>query len=132
MNLAVDTSALVSVVLREVDAGWVIDQMTSAATLLMSTATAVELAMVLEHRTSGRVTGANTITACNLDLVSVDARHARVAIDAWRRFGKGRHRAALNLGDCFSYALAHIAAVPLLCLGDDFAHTDLEVLRPPA
>lgn len=55
---------------------------------------------------------------------------AEHAIRAWRRFGRGRHPAALNYGDCFSYALAATRGVPLLCVGNDFRQTDLEVLAP--
>ena len=49
---------------------------------------------------------------------------------AWQRFGKGNHPAALNYGDCFTYALAARTELPVLCVGDDFARTDLEVIRP--
>jgi ribonuclease VapC len=54
----------------------------------------------------------------------------RVAVGAFRRYGKGRHPAGLNYGDCMTYAAAHVAGEPLLCLSDDFAQTDLEVVRP--
>ena len=60
----------------------------------------------------------------------VDADLAERAISAWRRYGKGRHAAALNFGDCFSYALAERTGHPLLCTGNDFAATDIPVLRP--
>lgn len=53
-------------------------------------------------------------------------------MDGWRRFGRGRHRAALNLGDCFTYGLAISTSSPVLCTSGDFAATDLEVLRPPS
>jgi ribonuclease VapC len=58
-------------------------------------------------------------------VVPVDEAHARVAIGAWRRFGKGRHPAGLNFGDCFAYATASLANLPLLFKGDDFVQTDL-------
>jgi ribonuclease VapC len=60
-----------------------------------------------------------------VEIVPVDVEHARAAAAAWRRFGKGRHPAALNFGDCFSYALARLAGVPLLYKGDDFSQTDV-------
>ena len=56
-----------------------------------------------------------------------DERHWPVALDAFTRFGKGRHPAGLNFGDCMAYATASVAGEPLLCLGDDFAQTDLEL-----
>jgi ribonuclease VapC len=58
----------------------------------------------------------------------VDADAADRALSAWRRYGKGRHPAGLNYGDCFVYALADRTGFPVLCTGDDFARTDLEVL----
>lgn len=61
------------------------------------------------------------------DIVAVTAQHADFAIDAFRRFGKGRHRAGLNIGDCFSYALAQATNQPLLFKGDDFNRTDIEI-----
>jgi ribonuclease VapC len=59
--------------------------------------------------------------------VEIDEKIARVAMDAHTRFGKGRHKAALNMGDCFAYACAKVHRVPLLCKGDDFIHTDIEL-----
>jgi ribonuclease VapC len=58
-------------------------------------------------------------------VISFEEEHARVAAEAFARFGKGRHRAALNFGDCMSYAVAKLARQPLLCTGEDFAKTDL-------
>jgi len=56
---------------------------------------------------------------------------AERGIEAWRRYGRGRHLAALNVGDCCTYALAEHLGLPILCTGNDFARTDLPVLRPP-
>ena len=53
--------------------------------------------------------------------------HSRQAVEAWLRFGKGRHAASLNFGDCLSYAVARLARRPLLCVGEDFPKTDLEI-----
>ena len=61
-----------------------------------------------------------------VELVSVTPEHANAARQAWRRFGKGNHPAALNFGDCFAYALARTAGEPLLFKGRDFAQTDIE------
>jgi ribonuclease VapC len=60
-----------------------------------------------------------------IETVAFDDAHASAALDAYSRFGKGRHPAALNFGDCCAYATASIAGEPLLCVGDDFASTDL-------
>jgi ribonuclease VapC len=64
-----------------------------------------------------------------VELVDVTAETAERALAAWRRYGKGRHPAGLNLGDCFAYALADQSGLPLLSTGADFAATDLEVIR---
>jgi ribonuclease VapC len=61
-----------------------------------------------------------------VEIAAVDAELARLAADAFARFGKGRHRAGLNYGDCFAYALAKARRAPLLFKGDDFVHTDIE------
>jgi len=68
-----------------------------------------------------------------VEIVPVDEDQAQIARSAWRRFGKGRHPAALNYGDCFAYALAKSRSAPLLFVGDDFAQTDIErVPLPPS
>ncbi len=60
------------------------------------------------------------------EIVPFEAAHARAAREAFDRFGRGRHPAALNFGDCLTYATARVAGMPLLFVGDDFARTDLE------
>jgi ribonuclease VapC len=60
-----------------------------------------------------------------LDVVAFTAEHAEIAIDAYARFGKGRHPAALNFGDCMSYAVANLSRQPRLAVGDDFPQTDM-------
>ncbi len=60
-----------------------------------------------------------------IDIAAVTPQQAEIAIEAFRRFGRGRHRAGLNIGDCFSYALAKATDQPLLFKGDDFVHTDV-------
>jgi ribonuclease VapC len=67
-----------------------------------------------------------------ITVMQFDAGLAERALDAWRRFGKGRQPAALNFGDCCTYALAEATGCPVLCTGDDLARTDLPVLRPPS
>lgn len=69
------------------------------------------------------------VVRANLQIVPVDAEQADLARSAWRKFGKGRHPAALNFGDCFSYALAKSAGEPLLAKGTDFASTDIEAQK---
>ena len=61
------------------------------------------------------------------EMIDLDEKIARQAMQAHARFGKGRHKASLNMGDCFAYACAKVHRVPLLCKGDDFTHTDIEL-----
>lgn len=65
-----------------------------------------------------------------IEVVDLDATGADRALDGWRRFGKGRHAAGLNLGDCFAYGLAVGVRGAVLCVGDDFSQTDVSVIRP--
>jgi ribonuclease VapC len=97
---------------------------------LMSTASYLESAIVIETR-FGEAGGRELdlwLHRAAVDLVSVDADQADAARVAYRLYGKGRHRAGLNYGDCFSYALAKVSGQPLLFKGDDFTHTDIGVV----
>lgn len=86
-----------------------------------------ESAIVLEGRqgADGGLMLDTFIRRTRIDLAPVTVRQAELARDAWRRFGRGNHPAALNLGDCFAYALAQDADEPLLFKGDDFSQTDI-------
>ncbi len=98
----------------------------------MSAASFAELGIVLEARfgpVGGAVAERFTLEG-GIEIVPVDTEQARLAIDAWRRFGKGHHRAGLNYGDCFTYALAVATQLPVLCVGDDFTHSDVGVVSP--
>jgi ribonuclease VapC len=92
----------------------------------MSVATLVESSIILESRygPDGVRDLDLYIAKAQVALVPVDAEQAHLARDAFRKYGKGRHRAGLNFGDCFSYALARSLAEPLLFKGDDFSQTD--------
>ena len=70
---------------------------------------------------------ARFLQEAEIEVVAFGAEHWTVAADAYLAYGKGRHRAGLNVGDCMTYAVAKLAGEPLLCLGDDFPATDLEV-----
>ena len=129
--MVVDTSALVAVLLREPEADRFVRVLADAPIRLLSAVTRVELSFVMEgrKREAGRADLDRLLQVGGFDIVSVTPRHAEVAIDAFRRYGKGRHRAGLNIGDCFSYALAAVMDFELLFKGDDFVHTDI---RPAA
>ncbi len=95
----------------------------------MSAANALETGIVLEAR-RGEAAGREFdlfVVRANLEVVSVDNEQVEVARTAWRRYGKGRHPAGLNFGDCFAYALAKCSGEALLAKGAEFAQTDVEV-----
>lgn len=128
--MVIDTSALVAIALNEPDASLFEHCIVADSVRLISAATLLEVAMVLETRlgeTAGRELDLWLLKA-NFDIVAVDADQIEVARRAWRRFGKGRHPAGLNYGDCFSYALAVTREEPLLFKGDDFSKTDIRKL----
>jgi len=129
--MVVDTSALVAILFGEPDAEMFASALEVASTRLISAVTRVELSCVVEGRKGepGRQDLERLLAGVGCEIVSVTPGHAGIAIDAFRRFGKGRHRAGLNIGDCFSYALAAATDLPLLFKGDDFTHTDIRRLR---
>jgi ribonuclease VapC len=125
--IAVDTSALVAIVFGEHDAERHLSALRGEATSL-STVSLVEATMVVEAR-QGADAGRDLLLLVEGaidEVVPVDEHHAAAAAMAWRRFGRGRHPAGLNFGDCFSYALARTAGIPLLFKGEDFTQTDIE------
>lgn len=132
--MVIDTSALVAIFLAEPERKLLLDLVLQAETRMISAATVLEAGIVLEARrgeSAGREFDLFLMRA-NLQIVAVDSEQTEIARSAWRKYGKGRHPAALNFGDCFAYALAKFAGEPLLAKGTDFAATDVEVcpLRP--
>ena len=125
--MVVDTSAIVAILASEPERDLFIAAIERADARLMSAATLVELSIVLEarHGAEGPRHLDEFIDRAAIEIVPVDHEQAREARQAFRRFGKGRHRAALNFGDCFAYALAAVAGEGLLFKGDDFNHTDV-------
>jgi ribonuclease VapC len=131
-SLVVDTSAAVAVILGEPGAEELAAHLENALTRLMPAAIRVELGIVIEARLwpAGQDVVDRFLRDARLDIVSVDADLAARAMSGWRRYGKGRHPAGLNFGDCFTYALAERTGHPVLCTSDDFAATDITVVRP--
>jgi len=130
--MVVDTSALVAILLREPDADRFAGALGDAPVRLLSAVTRVELACVIEGRKgeAGRADLERLLSDGEFEVVSVTPHQAMIAIDAFRRYGKGRHPAGLNIGDCFSYALASATGQSLLFKGDDFSHTDIPSALP--
>ena len=131
-SLVVDTSAAVAIILGKPGSEELAAHLEDALTRLMPAAIRVELGIVIEARLwpAGQDVVSRFLRDARVDIVPVDADLAARALSGWRRYGKGRHRAGLNFGDCFTYALAERTGHPVLCTGDDFAATDLTVVRP--
>jgi ribonuclease VapC len=129
--MVIDSSALLAVMQNEPERRQYLEAIEAADTRLMSTATFVESSIILEVRygADGLRDLDLFLSKAEVELVPVDIEQAHVARRAYGRFGKGRHRAALNYGDCVSYALANVADEPLLCKGDDFVHTDVRAVE---
>jgi ribonuclease VapC len=127
--VVIDTSALVALLSMEPEAQRIAAALESDPNRLISAATLVEAGIVIESRygSAGARELDLLIAKAGFAIESVTAEHAEVAHEAWRRYDKGRHSAALNYGDCFSYALAKIKGEPLLFQGEDFPHTDITV-----
>jgi ribonuclease VapC len=125
--MVIDSSALVAILGGEAERRTFIDLIEAADSRLMSTASFVEVSIIIESRY-----GADGVRDLDLfleragvELAPVDDEQARQARRAFTRYGKGRHPAALNFGDCFSYALSVTLGEPLLFKGDDFSQTDV-------
>jgi ribonuclease VapC len=128
--MIIDTSAIVAVLLNEASAGAFAAAIEAAPLRLLSAANLLEASIVIESRkgeTGGRELDLLLYRA-GVEVVAVDQEQAEIARSAWRRYGKGRHPAVLNYGDCFAYALARARRLPLLFQGADFAQTDIEGL----
>ncbi|WP_113737928.1 type II toxin-antitoxin system VapC family toxin [Rhizobiales bacterium] len=126
--MVIDTSAIVAIAFNEPEAETYEQKVVDAPRRFISAATILELAIVIEARL-GEAGAAELdlwLYKAGVEIVAVDAEQIAVARRAWRSYGKGRHPACLNYGDCFSYALAKTRNEPLLYKGDDFSRTDIE------
>jgi ribonuclease VapC len=125
--MVLDASALVSVILREPGYERLAEKLAGARELSVGAPTLVETALVLAGKTGADATPTlmRLIDGLGVGVVAFGRRHFEEAARAWLAFGKGRHPAALNFGDCMTYAVAKVTGEPLLALGDDFPRTDL-------
>lgn len=126
--MVIDTSALVTVLQDEPERRAFNEMIESAESCILSAASLVEVSIVIESRygSDGIRTLDLYLSKAGVEIVEVDENQAMIARRAFKQYGKGRHPAGLNYGDCFSYALAKSRAEPLLFKGEDFSRTDLE------
>ena len=128
-SLAVDSSALVAILKAEPDAAALLDALSSSGPKAISTATLLEAQIVAcgQLGYGGQAELELLLHQAGILAVPFDTLQLHWALKGWRQFGKGRHQAGLNLGDCFSYGLAMTLNLPLLFKGEDFRSTDVKV-----
>ena len=126
--MIVDTSAVLSVLLDDPHASRILEAIVDAPALRMSAANWFEVAMIVEER-GGRLASLRLdefFRTAGIEVAPVTVEQAAAARNAWRYFGRHKHSARLDFGDCFAYALAKTTGEQLLFTGDDFARTDIE------
>ena len=129
--MVIDTSALVAILLGEPEAESLARAIAADPRRLVAAFTVLEAGVLIEAR-KGEAGGREfdlLLHRVQADIVSMNAEQAGLARGAWRAFGKGRHPARLNLGDCCAYALSRYSGEPLLFKGDDFTQTDVVAVR---
>jgi len=125
--MVIDSSALLAILLGEQEAPTFASAIAGEQKRLISAVSALETAIVIETR-KGQPGGREfdlLVHKAQMEVVGMDTEQVQLARDAYSKFGKGRHPAGLNLGDCCSYALARSSGEPLLFKGDDFSKTDI-------
>ncbi|MEQ1885266.1 MAG: type II toxin-antitoxin system VapC family toxin [Bryobacteraceae bacterium] len=128
--MVIDTSAAIAILLQEPDARAFAQAIERDPVRMISSVNWLETRMVMAGRfgPQGALLAESFFRESQMELTGLDPMHAQAAYDAWLRFGKGRHPASLNLGDCCAYATARIEQQPLLCKGGDFAQTDAAIV----
>jgi len=128
--MVIDTSALMAILLCESDAETFARVIADDPKRLMSAFSALEAGIVVEAK-KGPPGGRELdllLHRAGIDIVSMDIRQYELARMAWRKYGKGRHAAGLNIGDCCAYALSVYSGEPLLYKGNDFSRTDIQAV----
>ena len=129
--MVIDTSAILAILQAEPERRIFIEPIGSADSVRMSVASFVETSIVVESRSGadGLRDLDRFLSRANIELIPVDQEQGQLARSAFSRFGKRRHRAGLNFGDCFAYAAAIHLGEPLLYKGEDFIHTDVPSVK---
>lgn len=130
--MIIDTSALLAILYQEEDAEQFVRAIVGATVCRMSAANFLEAAINVDSR-GGYDSSRQLdffIQQTGIEIADVTAAQIQIARQAYQDFGKGRHKAGLNFGDCFAYALVRETGEPLLCKGNDFLHTDIAIYTP--
>lgn len=125
--MILDSSAIVAVICREAGYEQLLDKIAAAQRLFIGAPTLAETELALTIKL-GRGAGAvveQFLAESGVTVLPFSREHVSIFLEAFLRYGKGRHSARLNMGDCFSYAIAKVAGQPLLFVGEDFTRTDL-------
>jgi ribonuclease VapC len=127
----VDTSAIIAILRDEKEAPAMAEAMDQEPSCRVSAVSYVEAAVVVDGSRDPVASRRfdDFLREAEILIEPVTAQQAKIAREAYRDFGKGRHRAGLNFGDCFAYALAKVTGEPLLFIGDDFCHTDVDAAK---
>lgn len=125
--MILDSSAIIAIIFQEPGYEAVLEKLGTAVEVGIGAPTLVECSIVLSARLNRDARGllARFLEEANVTIIPFTDAHYGTATGAWLKYGKGRHPAGLNFGDCLAYAVAKLTAVPLLCVGDDFPQTDL-------
>ena len=125
--MILDTSAIVAILLREPGFEGLLSKIEQAAVVAVGTPTLTECSMVLSSRlrVHARLVIRSVLMRMNAHVIPFTEEHFDAAVDAFLRFGRGRHAAGLNFGDCLSYAMASVSGLPLLYTGNGFPRTDI-------
>ena len=128
--MVIDTSAIIAILLGEPETNRISQAILNDPKRLMSAFSLLECSLVIESR-KGEPGGRELdllLHRLSVEIISMNPDQSQIARDAWRKFGKGRHPAALNIGDCCAYALARFANEPLLFKGNDFNRSDIDFI----
>lgn len=127
--MILDSSAILAILFREPGYDVLTHKMSEAESIGVGAATLVETGIVLSSRLKqdARPLLTRFLSESDVTVIPLTEAHYGIAVGAWLKYGKGRHPAALNYGDCLSYAVAKAARVSLLCIGDDFPQTDINL-----
>jgi ribonuclease VapC len=127
--MILDSSAVIAILLREPGYQVLFDKLAGGSLVGIGVPTLAETTIVLSARLKGDARGllSRFLTEASVATIPFGDAHWGSTVDAWLTYGKGRHPASLNFGDCLAYATAKVANRPLLCIGDEFPRTDIEI-----